>query len=33
LGLRHYFVTDGQKRDCLSRASQRAKGATKNKKM
>jgi len=26
-----FFVTDGQKRDYLSRASQRAKGATKNK--
>ena len=25
-----YFVTDGQKRDYLSRASQRARGATKN---
>jgi len=29
LGLRHFFVTDGQKRDYLSRASQRARGATK----
>jgi len=29
LGLRHDFVTDGQKRDYLSRASQRARGATK----
>jgi len=27
---RHFFVTDGQKRDYLSRASQRARGATKN---
>jgi len=26
-----FFVTDGQKRDYLSRASQRAKGVTKNK--
>jgi len=26
-----FFVTDGQKRDYLSRASQRARGATKNK--
>jgi len=31
LGLRHIFsVTDRQKRDYLSRASQRARGATKN---
>jgi len=30
LGLWHDFVTDGQKRDYLSRASQRARGATKN---
>jgi len=30
LGLGHDFVTDGQKRDYLSRASQRARGATKN---
>jgi len=29
LALRHFFVTDGQKRDYLSRASQRARGATK----
>jgi len=27
---RHFFVTDGQKRDNLSRVSQRARGATKN---
>jgi len=27
---RHFFVTDGQKCDYLSRASQRARGATKN---
>jgi len=31
LGLRHFFVTDKQKREYLSRASQRARGATKNK--
>jgi len=30
LGIRHFFVTDGQKRDYLSRASQRARGATNN---
>ena len=29
LGRRHFFVMDGQKRDYLSRASQRARGATK----
>jgi len=28
--LTHFFVTDGQKRDYLSRASQRARGTTKN---
>jgi len=27
---RHFFVTDGQKRDYLSRVSQHARGATKN---
>ena len=30
LGLQHFFVTDGEKRDYLSRALQRAGGATKN---
>ena len=30
LGRQHIFVTDGQKRDYLSRASQRARGTTKN---
>ena len=30
MGLRHIFVTNGQKRDYLSRASQRARGVTKN---
>jgi len=30
IGLQTLFVTDGQKRDYLSRASQRARGATKN---